>query len=92
LAAQRGVAGHDVVKRTFYANFAHYGGEQARDVKVMGGKDGLPEGSPPFLSTSPQSWAGLAGGWVRQRWPDPSPYERVLSQQTFYRPERSPRG
>jgi len=87
LASQRGIAGADVVKRTFYANFAHYGGERSSDVKVMGAKDGLPERGLPFLSTSPQSWTGLAGGWVRQRWPEPSPYERVLSQQRFYRPE-----
>lgn len=86
LGEQRGVAGHDVTKRTFYAGFAHLAGERARDVKVMNAKDGLPESELPFLSTSPASWTGLAGGWVRQRWPQPCAYERVTSGSMLYQP------
>jgi len=83
--ASRGLAGHQVAKRTFYGNLAQLGGEHARDVKVQGPKEGLPETPTAYLSTSPHSWAGLAGGWVRKRFGAPCRYERLPSDR-MYRP------
>jgi hypothetical protein len=79
----------NVSKRTFYGNMAGLGGQQARDVKVQSSKAGLPETALPFLSSSPLSWNGLTGGWVRRAFPDPSPYERGTSASRLYRPKES---
>jgi hypothetical protein len=78
-----GLQGHSVAKRTWYGNTARVGGERARDVKVMGAKDGMPESLWPLLSTSPQGWAGLAGGTVRARFGAPCRYERVPSDRMY---------
>ena len=78
--------GSTIAKRTFYGNLAGAGGERAHDVKVMRGKEGLPETALPFLSTSPESWAGLAGGWVRQRFAERGRYERVPSDHLYQPP------
>jgi hypothetical protein len=76
----------NISKRTFYGNLASQGGRAARDVKTQTAKAGLPETDLPFLSSSPLSWAGLTGGWVRRTFPDPSPYERTSSGK-LYRPQ-----
>ncbi len=86
LGSGRSTAGSNVAKRTFYGNLAGVGGERSQDVKVMKGKDGLPETRLPFLSTSPESWAGLAGGWIRQLFAQPGPYERVPSEGLYQPP------
>ena len=78
--------GSAVAKRTFYGNLAGIGGERSQDVKVMNGKDGLPEVRLPFLSTAPASWTGLAGGWIRQLFPEPCRYERVPSGELYQPP------
>jgi len=65
-----------VSKRTYYGNTVGLGGTLARDVKVKRNTDGMPETPLPYLSTSPQSWEGLAGGWVRAQFPDVCRYER----------------
>ncbi len=75
-----------VSKRTFYGNYAQIGGEQTRDIKVQLARGGLPETDLPFLSTSPVSWGGLTGGWVRRAFAEPSPYERAAVGRTMYRP------
>jgi hypothetical protein len=72
-------------KRTWYGNYAQIGGHKADDVKVVGGKAGLPAMGLPFLSTSPHSWPGLAGGTLRRIFSEMSPYERVPSS-GLYRP------
>ena len=79
LNSGRSTAGVNIAKRTFYGNLAGVGGERSPDVKVMKGAEGLPEVSLPFLSTSPHSWTGLAGGWIRQLFAEPGRYERVPS-------------
>lgn len=61
-------------KRTLYGNVVGIGGWQAHDfkVKVGGGRDW------PFLSTSDASFrAQPVGAYIRERFPDPSPYEVV---------------
>jgi hypothetical protein len=73
-----------MAKRSFYGNWAQAGGEQAHDVKVMKASHGMPESPLPFLSTSTDSWAGLAGGWVRRQFDVPSVYE--TRGDTKYRP------
>lgn len=74
-----------VSKRTFYGNYAQAGGEQASDIKVQRANAGLPETELPFLSTSPISWPGLAGGWVRRVFSQPSPHE-IIPGGGMYRP------
>lgn len=74
-----------MAKRSFYANWQPLGGEQATDIKVRHGAQGLPESHLPFLSTAPESWAGLAGGWVRRTFAVPSVYE-VEPGGTKYQP------
>lgn len=83
---QLGAGGTNISKRTFYGNLAGVGGERSQDVKVMKGRDGVPETRLPFLSTSPESWTGLAGGWIRQLFPESARYERVPSGQNLYQP------
>lgn len=83
-----GFAGHNVAKRTWYGNLAGVGGERARDVKVMGPKDGMPESPWPLLSTAPLAWGGLVGGTLRQRYGAPSRYERVPSDHLYQPPAR----
>ena len=78
-----GLQGHSVAKRTWYGNTATAGGERVRDVKVMGAADGMPESPLPLLSTSPQAWAGLAGGTIRARFGAPCRYERVPSDRIY---------
>jgi hypothetical protein len=78
--------GHGVAKRTFYGNLAGLGGTRERDVKAMSARDAMPETPLPFVSTSPHSWAGLVGGWVRQRFAEPCAYERVPSGTRTYQP------
>lgn len=81
-------SGSTVAKRTFYGNLARVGGQRCPDLKVMNAADPLPQlpEGVPFLSTSPDSWRGNAGGWVRRCFPEPGPHERVLSGQQLYRP------
>lgn len=43
------------------------------DPEVLAAKLANPS---PYLSSSPESWAGVVGGWVRPRFPDPSRWER----------------
>lgn len=79
-----------IAKRTFYGNWASAGGTFANDVKVHAADHGLPDGRLPFLSTSPQSWRGLAGGWLRRTFTEPSPYE-VAPTGRHYRPQEANR-
>lgn len=72
-------------KRTFYGNWARTGGTETLDVKVMRSDGALPPTDLPFLSTSPHSWAGLAGGWVRRMFDVPSVYEAAPGG-NLYRP------
>ena len=81
-----GSGGSNVAKRTFYGNLAGVGGERSQDVKVMKGNEGIPEVRLPFLSTSPASWTGLAGGWIRQLFAEPGRYERVPSGELYQPP------
>lgn len=61
--------------RTAYGNVIGVGGCQVDDVKVYKRQDVLfPSG--PFVSTHDRSWTGRVGAWLRDRFPDPSPYER----------------
>jgi hypothetical protein len=89
LISRSGTPGYAVAKRTLYGNLAGVGGERAHDVKAMRANDGLPESGLPFLSTSPASWTGLAGGWIRQLLAEPGPYERVPSGHLYQPPARS---
>lgn len=73
-----------MAKRSFYGNWAQAGGRQVADVKVQKANHGLPQTDLPFLSTSPASWPGLAGGWVRRQFAVPSVYEQ--RGDTKYRP------
>lgn len=86
LDSGRSTSGANVAKRTFYGNFAGVGGERSQDVKVMKASDGVPEVRLPFLSTLPASWGGLAGGWIRQLFPEPGRYERVSSGHLYQPP------
>jgi hypothetical protein len=87
LERARGLRGYDVMKRSFVGNWAGTGGTEARDVKVMGGTDGMPDGGLPFVSTSPQSWTGLAGGYLRRLLAEQCPYEREPGPR-YYQPPR----
>lgn len=76
-----------IAKRTWYGNWAAVGGEQAQDVKVQGADHGLPDTPLPYLSTSPQSWRGRVGGWLRQQFPTPCNYETAgQTAARMYRP------
>jgi hypothetical protein len=86
LSSSRSTDGVNISKRTFYGNLAGIGGERSPDVKVVKGSDGVPEVRLPFVSTSPASWAGLAGGWIRQLFPDVGRYERVPSDHLYQPP------
>jgi hypothetical protein len=89
MVGRSSTAGHAIAKRTLYGNLAGVGGERAHDVKAMRAKDGLPESGLPFLSTSPASWTGLAGGWIRRLLAAPCRYERVPSGHLYQPPARS---
>lgn len=73
-----------VSKRTFYGNWAQVGGVREHDIKVQKSTQRLPQSTLPFLSTAPESWTGLAGGWIRKRFDVPSVYE--TRGETKYRP------
>jgi len=86
LQAQPGVRPGAVAKRTLYGNWAGAGGERAHDVKVQTA-DGAPPDTPlPYLSTSPQSWRGRVGGWLREHFTEPGPYEIARQAVRMYRP------
>ena len=57
-----GVGGFPVLHRSLYGNTVG-GGVWGEDVKVRGGGEGLPGGG--WVSTSPGSWAGVAGHLIR---------------------------
>lgn len=77
-----------ISKRTLYGNWVRAGGTEVRDVKVQQASAGLPITDLPLLSTSPQSWGGLAGGWVRRRFHTPSPYEPEPGSNLYRPPTR----
>lgn len=85
--AHRGPVAH-LSKRTLYGNWARAGGVRAHDVKVQQANVGLPDTDLPFLSTSPSSWPGLAGGWVRRAFPVPSMYEAEPGDRLYRPPAR----
>lgn len=87
LQAQRGVRPGSVAKRTLYGNWARAGGELAHDVKVHPAAGPLPDTPLPYLSTSPQSWRGVVGTWLRGHFAEPCQYE-TASRTTgrMYRP------
>jgi len=65
----------DMHKRTLYGNHAHIGGSLYRDAKVIRG-----DADRLFLSTTDQSFHSFAvGKRIRRAFPDPSPYERAVS-------------
>lgn len=62
--------------RTLYGNLLGLGGERVPDRKIFGARD-LPPDDWPFVSTSEQTFTtGLVGRWLRERFPQRSPYER----------------
>lgn len=65
-------------KRTLYGNVWALGGERVDDFKISTQRQGFsPE--TPFLSTTDNSFRLCAvGKHIRERFPDPSPYERVM--------------
>lgn len=77
-----------ISKRTLYGNWARAGGVGVRDVKVQRADAGLPDTDLPFLSTSPLSWQGLAGGWVRRTFAVPSMYEPQPGDHLYRPPVR----
>lgn len=64
-----------VHKRSFYGNRERIGGRAIADVKVYGADVPLPA-SGPYVSTSANSWRGVAGDSIRQRFPQPCGYEQ----------------
>lgn len=66
-------------KRSLYGNLAAIGGGQMRDVKVLQRGWAFPQ-KGTFLSTMPESFrSGVVGDHIRQRFPEPSKYEGLLS-------------
>lgn len=64
-------------KRTLYGNYALLGGEQAPDCKIRD-KTTVPTADQPLVSTLDGSFRyGKVGQWLRDRFPEPSPYESV---------------
>lgn len=62
--------------RTLYGNLAEMKGTQHRDVKLHGA--GLPDPSWPYVSTSDEAFTRHpVGKWLRDRFPDPSRFERT---------------
>jgi hypothetical protein len=66
-------------KRTLYGNVWAAGGKQIRDCKVLSRGWTFPKAAP-FLSTAPLSFAsGAVGQHIRARFPEPGPYEGLLT-------------
>jgi hypothetical protein len=63
--------------RTRYGNYWATGGEQVADCKVRRQYGQAVDTSGPFLSTSPQSWLGGAGQYIRSTFRETCAYERV---------------
>jgi hypothetical protein len=68
--------------RSAYGNLFEVGGEQRRDVKVYSGNlyDGLSydwDESSEFLSSDDGSFTLLRNKLLRDRFPEPTPYERI---------------
>lgn len=66
--------GHGYMKRSYVGNYVKLGGRQRYDCKVHSSSEGITDRD--FLSTSDVSWRGVAGMKVRQRFAEPSRYER----------------
>lgn len=62
--------------RTLYGNLHQKRSRYMEDVKVYGAKDGTSMESWPFLSTA-DNMHHPVGAYIRERFPEPSPYERV---------------
>lgn len=61
--------------RTLAGNRAHLGGERARDHKIRSNTDRRRWRTWAWLSTSPTTWAGRVGEYVRTTHAQPSTYE-----------------
>ena len=61
-------------KRSLYGNLFNVGGREVGDVKIKERHGPLPKG--PYVSTSPGSWVGRPGKRIRNRFPEPSKFER----------------
>lgn len=62
-------------KRSLYGSYVGLPGVQVDDCKIRE-RDRLPDRSWPMLSTMDASFRyGQIGKWIRNRFPDPSPYE-----------------
>lgn len=81
----------NVQKRSLYGNWVGYGGDQYPDPKVrIRDRDAITFPSP-YVSTSDTAFSNYrVGGYLRQMFPDPSPYEQPGSEvpTVFYVSER----
>lgn len=73
--AQDNINFRPILKRTVYGNLEKVGGAHIADVKVQNHTTNSSYKEWAYLSTRPDLFKSDSGNWIKEQFPEPSPYE-----------------